>query len=117
MRLTDFPQSHQSYIHRIGRTARAGLPGKAITFFSNEDTAHLRTVANVMRSSGCDVPDWMLAMKPPNKSEKRNLAKHGVKRANVGGSENDVGAETGKRKADSKKAKRKRVDNTEVKDA
>jgi ATP-dependent RNA helicase DDX52/ROK1 len=24
----------------------------------------LRTLANVMKLSGCDVPDWMLAMKP-----------------------------------------------------
>ena len=31
----DFPQSIVSYIHRIGRTARAGKKGTAITFFTD----------------------------------------------------------------------------------
>ncbi|KAG9074130.1 RNA-dependent ATPase rok1, partial [Ceratobasidium sp. 370] len=31
----DFPQSVQSYIHRIGRTGRAGREGEAITYFTN----------------------------------------------------------------------------------
>ena len=30
----DFPQSNASYIHRIGRTGRAGLKGTAITFYT-----------------------------------------------------------------------------------
>ena len=28
-----------------------------------EDAGQLRSVANVMRAAGCDVPDWMLALK------------------------------------------------------
>ncbi len=28
----DLPQSHEDYIHRIGRTGRAGKIGQAITF-------------------------------------------------------------------------------------
>lgn len=31
----DFPQSANSYIHRIGRTGRAGRKGKAITYFTS----------------------------------------------------------------------------------
>jgi ATP-dependent RNA helicase DeaD len=31
----DFPQSSEFYIHRIGRTGRAGASGKAITFVSS----------------------------------------------------------------------------------
>lgn len=57
----DFPTSVQSYVHRIGRTGRAGRPGKAITYFTNEDAPYLKMIANVMRTSGCDVPEWMLA--------------------------------------------------------
>lgn len=33
----DFPQTPISYIHRVGRTGRAGMTGKAITFFTEED--------------------------------------------------------------------------------
>lgn len=59
----DFPQSIVDYIHRIGRTGRAGRHGKAITFFAEQDADQLRSVANVMRRSGCEVPDWMLSLK------------------------------------------------------
>jgi ATP-dependent RNA helicase DDX52/ROK1 len=38
----DFPQSVASYIHRIGRTGRAGLKGEAVTFFSKEDAGYLK---------------------------------------------------------------------------
>ena len=59
----DFPGSPTSYIHRIGRSGRAGRPGAAITFFTEEDAQRgdLRPIANVMKNSGCDVPEWMLA--------------------------------------------------------
>lgn len=39
----DFPQTVQSYVHRIGRTGRGGRKGKAITFFTLEDGPYLRT--------------------------------------------------------------------------
>ncbi|KAJ3109139.1 RNA-dependent ATPase rok1 [Phlyctochytrium bullatum] len=38
----DFPQSVQSYIHRIGRTGRAGRQGEAVTFFTKEDAPYLK---------------------------------------------------------------------------
>lgn len=59
----DFPQSAVSYIHRIGRTGRNGRKGKAVTFFTEDDMVYLRTIANVMKISGCEVPDWMLSLK------------------------------------------------------
>jgi len=57
----DFPASTASYIHRIGRTGRAGKQGKAITLFTMDDAEKLKIVANVMRQSGCSVPDWLLS--------------------------------------------------------
>ncbi|MDX8366283.1 DEAD/DEAH box helicase [Cytobacillus sp. IB215665] len=33
----DIPQDAESYVHRIGRTGRAGMPGEAITFYSSND--------------------------------------------------------------------------------
>ncbi len=56
----DFPQTVQSYIHRIGRTGRAGRKGEAITFFTKEDAPYLKSIVNVMRESGCEVPEWMV---------------------------------------------------------
>lgn len=59
----DLPTSPVSYIHRIGRTGRAGRQGEAITLFTESDMANLRSIANVMRLSGCDVPEWILSIK------------------------------------------------------
>lgn len=56
----DVPLTAQAYVHRIGRTGRAGRKGKAVTFFTKDDLDSIRTVANVMKQSGCEVPDWIL---------------------------------------------------------
>ncbi|KAG0258123.1 RNA-dependent ATPase rok1 [Actinomortierella ambigua] len=79
----DFPQTVQSYIHRIGRTGRAGRAGEAVTYFTNEDQTYLKSIVNVMRESGCEVPDWMLSMKKPSKNEKKNLRKMPLSRKTI----------------------------------
>ncbi|XP_046427466.1 probable ATP-dependent RNA helicase DDX52 [Neodiprion fabricii] len=79
----DFPPSAISYIHRIGRTGRAGHRGKAITFFTQDDTINLRSIATVMRDSGCEVPDYMLSMKKHNKKEKRELERRAPQRDKI----------------------------------
>ncbi|KAL7554208.1 hypothetical protein ACHAWF_017620, partial [Thalassiosira exigua] len=65
----DLPQDGVTYVHRIGRTGRAGRAGRAITFFTEADFDGLRTIANVMRLSGCEVPEWMLTMKRSTRGE------------------------------------------------
>ncbi|KAI7831411.1 P-loop containing nucleoside triphosphate hydrolase protein [Gamsiella multidivaricata] len=79
----DFPQTVQSYIHRIGRTGRAGRSGEAITYFTNEDQTYLKSIVNVMRESGCEVADWMLAMKKPSKNQKKNLRQMPLGRSSI----------------------------------
>ncbi|KAL3794839.1 hypothetical protein ACHAW5_004361 [Stephanodiscus triporus] len=64
----DLPLDGVSYVHRIGRTGRAGREGRAITFFTEADFDNLRTIANVMRLSGCEVPEWMLTMKKQSRN-------------------------------------------------
>jgi ATP-dependent RNA helicase DDX52/ROK1 len=59
----DLPSSGVAYVHRIGRTGRAGRKGKALTLFTEADFENLRTIANVMKQSGCEVPEWMLNLK------------------------------------------------------
>ena len=76
----DFPQSVTSYIHRIGRTGRAGRAGEAITLFTEDDTDLLRSIAHVVRASGCEVPDWMFSMKKASQSKKKELGNSEIKR-------------------------------------
>jgi ATP-dependent RNA helicase RhlE len=40
----DIPQQAEDYIHRIGRTGRAGAEGDAITFITREDQQYLRRI-------------------------------------------------------------------------
>ena len=58
----DLPTSGVTYVHRIGRTGRAGRKGEAITLFTEADFERIRPIANVMRLSGCDVPNWILSI-------------------------------------------------------
>eukprot|EP00917_Polyrhabdina_sp_WS-2016_P019464 GHVP01041625.1.p2 GENE.GHVP01041625.1~~GHVP01041625.1.p2 ORF type:complete len:440 (-),score=86.45 GHVP01041625.1:404-1723(-) len=55
----DFPQSTEAYVHRIGRTGRAGRKGVAFTFYTELDIPRVRVATNVMRRSGCEVPTWI----------------------------------------------------------
>lgn len=59
----DLPSSGITYVHRIGRCGRAGRKGTAITLFTESDFDNLRTIANVMKQSGCEVEDWMLQLR------------------------------------------------------
>jgi len=73
----DLPREGVTYVHRIGRTGRAGREGRAVTFFTEGDFDELRTIANVMRLSGCDVPEWMLTMKKQRSRNDRPPPKRG----------------------------------------
>ena len=42
----DLPQSAEDYVHRIGRTGRAGASGTAISFVSGTDALRLRQIEN-----------------------------------------------------------------------
>lgn len=79
----DFPPSAISYIHRIGRTGRAGHEGKAITYFTRDDKPRLKSIVNIMRNSGCEVPEYMLALKKRSKKVRKMLEKKNPERANI----------------------------------
>jgi len=47
----DLPNIPESYVHRIGRTARAGADGIAISFCDGEERAFLRDIEKLIRMS------------------------------------------------------------------
>ncbi len=47
----DLPNIPESYVHRIGRTARAGAEGIAISFCDGEERAYLRDIEKLIRMS------------------------------------------------------------------
>jgi ATP-dependent RNA helicase RhlE len=47
----DLPNEPESYVHRIGRTARAGAGGIAISFCDHEERGYLRDIEKIIRQS------------------------------------------------------------------
>jgi len=59
----DFAQNCEDYIHRIGRTGRAGATGTAITFFDPaNDSKHARGLVQILSNSGQEVPAQLQAL-------------------------------------------------------
>lgn len=79
----DFPQTTQEYIHRIGRTGRAGRAGESITFFTEEDVVMIRSIANIMKNSGCDVPEWILNIEKAPRSKRKEIARRPIARRHI----------------------------------
>lgn len=51
----DLPNEPESYVHRIGRTARAGADGRAVSFCSEEELEFLREIEKTIRMA---IPKW-----------------------------------------------------------
>ena len=45
----DVPAAYDDYVHRIGRTGRAGLEGASITFATPAETWHIRNIETIIR--------------------------------------------------------------------
>lgn len=58
----DITQDQESYVHRIGRTGRAGKSGLSITFVSNNEMGYLRAIERLTKKE-------MKGMKPPTREE------------------------------------------------
>lgn len=55
-----FPLTVEDYVHRIGRTGRAGAEGLAVTLFTEHDKAQSGALINVLRAAGQEVPEELL---------------------------------------------------------
>ncbi|KAL6241359.1 RNA-dependent ATPase [Rhinocladiella similis] len=55
-----FPLTAEDYVHRIGRTGRAGKDGLAITMFTEQDKPLAGALVNVLKAAKQDVPEDLL---------------------------------------------------------
>jgi hypothetical protein len=58
----DFPSNVEDYVHRIGRTGRAGAKGTAYTFFTRKDGNKASALIKVMEQAGQTVPPALMGM-------------------------------------------------------
>ncbi|KAK8022300.1 ATP-dependent RNA helicase dbp3 [Apiospora rasikravindrae] len=55
-----FPLTIEDYVHRIGRTGRAGKTGLAITMFTEHDKAHSGELVNILKQANQPVPEELM---------------------------------------------------------
>lgn len=55
----DLPNDIDDYVHRIGRTGRAGKTGLATAFFNENNASMARSLADLMQESNQEVPTWL----------------------------------------------------------
>ncbi|TNN20375.1 putative ATP-dependent RNA helicase DDX52 isoform 3 [Schistosoma japonicum] len=69
----DVPPSKQEYIHRIGRTGRAGHRGRSITLWTDSDLPHMDSILSVMKRSGSEVDEELERLVNEWKKRRVNL--------------------------------------------
>ena len=73
----DLPNAPESYVHRIGRTARAGRDGTAISFCSSEERGFLHDIEKLTRCEVSVVVDHPYRSKTPFiRGKKKSAAPH-----------------------------------------
>ena len=60
----DMPGTAEDYVHRIGRTARAGKKGKAYSFFTDANARLAKQIVGILQEAQQQVrPSWVLGWK------------------------------------------------------
>jgi ATP-dependent RNA helicase DBP3 len=71
-----FPLTIEDYVHRIGRTGRAGKTGISHTFFQKDaDKAHAGELVNVLKETNQKIPDCLLQFDLAVKKKEPKLGK------------------------------------------
>lgn len=89
----DIPNSAAVYVHRVGRTGRAGRQGGiAVTYYTKEDIPYVKSIANIIDASeklrgkegDKSIQKWLLDALPNlSKNSKKDMKKHGVEARRV----------------------------------
>lgn len=67
----DLPDNSEDYVHRIGRTGRAGVPGRAITFATPQQRREIRSIEKLIRKTLTISKLPELPNRPPLPEKKR----------------------------------------------
>jgi ATP-dependent RNA helicase DBP3 len=68
-----FPLTIEDYVHRIGRTGRAGKSGISITFFQPTDKSHAGELQQVMKQAGQSPPEELMKFGSTIKKKEHTL--------------------------------------------
>ncbi|KAF5919425.1 hypothetical protein HPG69_005122 [Diceros bicornis minor] len=66
----DFPRNIEEYVHRVGRTGRAGKTGVAVTLMTRDDGKVATELIQILKRANQSVPEDLLTMAEQYKSRK-----------------------------------------------
>ena len=73
----DIPNVPETYVHRIGRTGRAGKSGIAFSFCSADETSYIKTIQEFMKRPIKIIEDHpFLLVKPKHKKQPNTISKN-----------------------------------------
>ena len=58
----DLPRNMEEYVHRVGRTGRAGRQGIAVSFVSRDDWGTAQKLIDILQEADQHVPTELLEM-------------------------------------------------------
>ena len=113
----DVPHDAEDYVHRIGRTARAGAEGQAITLVSEKDQPQFRSIEKFLEkdiekrpvpSELGDAPAYRTDGKSSGRGGRRNGGRRGGKGQQRKGRKPAEGKQSGHKKPEGKKPEGKK---------
>ena len=79
----DFPASVEEYVHRVGRTGRAGGTGTAVSYITHEHYSMAEELVAYLECCEQDVPEALVAMIPGGRKRAAEDSGSGAKRVRV----------------------------------
>jgi superfamily II DNA/RNA helicase len=73
----DLPTDIDEYVHRIGRTGRAGNTGEAISFFNDKNRNIAKDLYDLLKETQQEVPDFLIKMVEEIRSAQTHSRKYG----------------------------------------
>jgi ATP-dependent RNA helicase RhlE len=83
----DLPNEPEAYVHRIGRTARAGAEGRAVSFCSEDELEYLRDIEKIIKMPipRWDAHDWHIESLADRHARGKSFASAAAKPSGNGG--------------------------------
>merc|ERR1719273_1053829 len=81
----DLPTNIDDYVHRIGRTGRAGNTGAAMSFVNERNSGIARELYELMEENDQECPPWFKSMCDYSGSNRGGGGRRGGGRSNFGG--------------------------------
>ncbi|MFW6061794.1 MAG: helicase-related protein, partial [Planctomycetota bacterium] len=94
----ELPTDAETYVHRIGRTGRAGAKGRAVSFCGLEERVHLDSIERFIQKDLNEIEEHPYASPVPRKMNKSSNVTAGANRGRAGAGRKSPWRKIGRRR-------------------